>query len=157
MDKSSAQKTLLEVSEFIVDFEHKTAPIQETGYPSIRTPNIGRGRLILEDVNRVSEEVYKEWMRRAVPKEDDLVLAREAPAGNVAIIPSQPKVCLGQRTVLIRPDKKEVAPKYLLYLLLSDNMQDKLHAFDAGATVAHVNMEDIRALRLLKNHAHSTF
>ena len=42
-----AEQTLLNICELIIDCEHKTAPTQETGYPSIRTPNIGRGRLIL--------------------------------------------------------------------------------------------------------------
>jgi len=51
---------LNEVCELIVDCEHKTAPTQKEGYPSIRTPNVGRGRLILDKVNRVSEEIYKE-------------------------------------------------------------------------------------------------
>lgn len=40
-----------DLSEFIVDCEHKTAPTQMTGYASIRTPNIGRGYLILDSVN----------------------------------------------------------------------------------------------------------
>ena len=42
--------TLADVSEFIVDCLHNTAPIQEDGYPLIRTPNIGKGRLILDKV-----------------------------------------------------------------------------------------------------------
>ena len=41
---------LNEICELIVDCEHKTAPTQDSGYPSIRTPNIGRGRFILEGV-----------------------------------------------------------------------------------------------------------
>ena len=57
-----------EFCEFIIDCEHKTAPTQETGYPSIRTPNIGRGYFILHDVNRVSEETYRLWTKRAVPQ-----------------------------------------------------------------------------------------
>ena len=96
-------ETLDNLCELIVDCEHKTAPTQETGYPSIRTPNIGKGILILEGVNRVSEKTYNEWTRRAIPQADDLILAREAPAGNIAVIPENLKVCLGQRTVLIRP------------------------------------------------------
>jgi type I restriction enzyme, S subunit len=52
-------ETLDSLCELIVDCEHKTAPTQETGYPSIRTPNIGKGVLILEGVNRVSEKTYK--------------------------------------------------------------------------------------------------
>jgi type I restriction enzyme S subunit len=134
--------------ELIVDCEHKTAPTQETGYPSIRTPNIGKGVLILENVNRVSEETYKEWTRRAIPQADDLILAREAPAGNVAVIPQNLKVCLGQRTVLIRPKKDKLNSKYLAFLLLSKNVQDKLLAHSRGATVEHINMKDIRAFKI---------
>lgn len=106
-------RILLDVCELIIDCEHKTAPTQETGYPSIRTPNIGHGRFILDNVNRVSEETYAAWTQRGVPQAGDLILAREAPIGNVAIIPQKLKVCLGQRTVLIRPDKNSVDPHYL--------------------------------------------
>lgn len=91
----SQNKILANVCQVIIDCEHKTAPIQATGYPSIRTPNIGRGRLILDNVNRVSEDTYNAWTKRAIPQADDLILAREAPIGNVAIILKNIKVCLG--------------------------------------------------------------
>jgi type I restriction enzyme S subunit len=141
-------RTLRDVCELIVDCEHKTAPVQETGYPSIRTPNIGRGRLILGGVNRVSRQVYKEWTRRAKPRAGDLILAREAPVGNVAIVPEELQSCLGQRTVLIRPDHQQVVPQYLVYLLLGDEVQARFHAYASGATVPHLNMRDIRNLVL---------
>jgi type I restriction enzyme, S subunit len=101
-----------DLCELIVDCEHKTAPTQATGYPSIRTPNIGRGRFILENVNRVSEQTYRSWTRRAVPKAGDLIMAREAPVGNVAMIPPTLIPCLGQRTLLIRPDPTKVEPAF---------------------------------------------
>ena len=141
-------ETLESLCELVVDCEHKTAPIQETGYPSIRTPNIGKGVLILEGVNRVSEKTYKEWTRRAIPQADDLILAREAPAGNIAVIPENVKVCLGQRTVLIRPKKNKIVSKFLAYLVLSKDVQEKLLSHSTGATVQHINMKDIRAFKI---------
>jgi len=141
-------ETLESLCELIVDCEHKTAPVQETGYPSIRTPNIGKGELILENVNRVSHETYLKWTRRAIPKADDLILAREAPAGNIAVIPENLEVCLGQRTVLIRPKKDKFVSKYLAYLILSKEVQEKLLSHSTGATVEHVNMKDIRAFKI---------
>lgn len=138
---------LKEIAE-IFDCEHKTAPTQDIGYPSIRTPNVGKGRLILEGVNRVSEETYRNWTRRAIPRTNDLILAREAPVGNVAIIRDGQKVCLGQRTVLIRPNPKIVNPAYLTYLLIGDEIQGVFKGVSAGATVAHLNVEDIRNLKL---------
>ena len=140
--------TLDEVCMFIVDCLHKTAPTQLTGYPSIRTPNVGRGRLLLDGVNRVSESVYAEWTKRAIPEPGDLILAREAPAGNVAIIREGQTVCLGQRTVHLRPDREKVDPDFLCYYLLAPRQQGALLAGETGATAGHVNMRDIRRLNL---------
>jgi len=141
-------EALENICELIVDCEHKTAPTQEAGYPSIRTPNIGKGFLILDNMNKVSEETYLEWTKRAIPQAGDLILAREAPAGNVAVIPENLKVCLGQRTVLIRPQNDKIDSKYLAFLLLSKDVQEKLLLHSRGATVAHVNMKDIRAFKI---------
>jgi type I restriction enzyme S subunit len=138
---------LADITELIIDCEHKTAPTQEMGYPSIRTPNIGKGYLTLDNVYRVSEETYQEWTRRAKPQANDLILAREAPAGNVGIVPEGEKVCLGQRTVLIRP-KKTINSQYLAFYLLHPEMQKQLLSKSSGATVQHVNMKDIRSLKI---------
>lgn len=144
---SAEPKCLLdEVAVTIVDCEHKTAPKSETGYPSVRTPNIGKGVLLLDDVNYVDESTYRAWTRRATPEAGDLIMAREAPAGNVGVIPEGKMVCLGQRTLLIKVDPHEVNSSYLAFLLLHPTLQNKLLAKSAGATVTHVNMKDIRAL-----------
>jgi type I restriction enzyme S subunit len=131
-----------------VDCLHATAPTQDEGYPLIRTPNIGRGRLILDGVQRVDEHTYQHWTRRAVPQQHDLILAREAPAGNVAIIKNGQTVCLGQRTVHLRPDAAQVDPDFLCYFLLHPKQQGLLLAGETGATSKHVNMRDIRRLPL---------
>jgi len=139
---------LNDICELIIDCEHKTAPIEAGGYPSIRTPNIGPGYFILDGVNRVSEETYRSWTKRAVPKHGDLIMAREAPVGNVAMIPKGFSPCLGQRTLLIRPDQSKVEPSFLNYLLNGPQIQSLIHGKTNGATVAHLNMKDVRALQL---------
>lgn len=144
--KGRWQMILSDICEFIVDCPHTTAEDEGQGYPLIRTPNIGKGRLLLEGVHRVSEEVYNNRNFRGVPQDDDLIFAREAPAGNVAIIKNGEKVCLGQRTVLIRPNKNFVNPNYLVYYLLTPQQQYKLLGTANGATVAHVNLPIIRNL-----------
>ncbi len=140
--------TLNDVCEFIVDCLHATAPTQDEGYPLIRTPNIGKGRLNLDGVYRVSEDTYEKWTQRAVPEENDLILAREAPAGNVAIVRNGHQVCLGQRTVHLRPDPEQVDSAFLCYYLLAPQQQGALLAGETGATSQHVNMKDIRRLPL---------
>lgn len=138
----------MDVCELIVDCPHTTAPDEGAGYPLIRTPNIGKGRLILDNVHRVCKEVYDARNARAIPQADDIILAREAPAGNVALIQRGQNVCLGQRTVLIRADKEKVNPAYLTYYLLAPKQQHDLKSSANGATVGHINMPRIRGLKV---------
>lgn len=139
---------LNDICELIVDCPHSTAYDEGTGYPLVRTPNIGRGRLIYSGMHRVCEEVYNKRNARAIPQTKDLIFAREATAGNVALIQEGEKVCLGQRTVLIRPNANLVNPTFLTYHLLAPEQQYKLLSTANGATVAHVNMPTIRNLKL---------
>lgn len=141
--------SLQDATEFIVDCLHKTAPTQENGYPLIRTPNIGKGRFDLTNVKRISENTYDIWTTRAVPQRNDLILAREAPAGNVAIIKSDEPYCLGQRTVHIRVRESILDPMFLTYFLLAPKQQALLLKNQIGVHVGHVNMRDIRKLPLL--------
>ena len=137
---------LEDVCELIADCPHTTAPDEGKGYPLIRTPNVGKGRLLLEGVHRVSKDIYDKRNMRAIPQKDDIIFAREAPAGNAALIREGQEVCLGQRTVLIRPDCEKVFPGYLVYYLLAPEQQYKLLGTANGATVAHVNLPVIRKM-----------
>lgn len=137
-----------EVSEAIVDCEHKTAPTVDEGIPLIRTADICNGVLNLQGANRITEDVYREWSKRLEPRLGDIILAREAPVGEVGYVPKGQKVCLGQRTVLIRPDPNIVEPRYLLYLLLTQEIKQKLISLSEGSTVPHLNMSEIRKLEI---------
>ena len=139
---------LNEVCELIVDCPHTTAKDEGEGFPLVRTPNIGKGRLVYDGMHRVCEDVYNKRNARAIPQENDLIFAREATAGNVALIQKGEKVCLGQRTVLIRPNQEIVNPAFLTYFLLAPKQQYNLLSTANGATVAHVNLSTIRNLKI---------
>ena len=143
---SDRQLQLRDVCELIVDCPHSTAKDEGEGYPLIRTPNIGRGYLDLDGVHRVSRDIYEKRNLRATPKPGDIILAREAPAGNAGIILEGQEVCLGQRTVLIRPDANVAHPLFMNYYLNAPQQRQYLTSSANGATVSHVNMSSIRAL-----------
>ena len=135
---------LCDITELIEDCPHSTAKDEGKGYPLIRTPNVGEGYLILDGVHRVSESVYNKRNARAVPQTDDIIYAREAPAGNAAVIKEDEIVCLGQRTVLIRPFKEFVNSKLLTYFIISPHSRNSLISTAVGSTATHVNLENIR-------------
>ena len=132
----------------------KTAPTQSSGIPYVRTPNVKDTRLILDDSLRVTEETYKEWTKRIEPKPYDIILCREAPVGDSAMILPNQKLCLGQRTVLIRANKEKIYPKYLVFFLNSPKIKHELLSNSGGTHVDHLNMKDIRNLKMQILHSY---
>ena len=139
---------LCDITELIEDCPHSTAKDEGYGYPLIRTPNVGEGYLILDGVHRVSETVYNKRNARAVPETNDIIYAREAPAGNAAVVKENEIVCLGQRTVLIRPLKKYIYSKLLAYFIISPHSKNSLISKAVGSTATHVNLENIRPFNI---------
>jgi len=139
---------LEDITVLIEDCPHTTAKDEGKGYPLVRTPNIGEGQLLLDGVHRVSKEVYDKRNVRAVPQVDDIIYAREAPAGNVAVIRENEQVCLGQRTVLIRPMNTLIDSVWLTYAMLAPYSRNHLISKATGSTVTHVNMASIRPFDL---------
>ncbi|WP_138997017.1 restriction endonuclease subunit S [Rhodococcus zopfii] len=133
----------------IVDCEHKTAPIDESGeYFAVGTPAMRDGIIDFSQARRVSRATYEQWTRRLTPASGDLLLAREAPVGPIVRIPPEGNVAPGQRTVLLRPDPARVDSTFLYYLLGSPMQQRRLQERAAGSTVAHLNVTDVREFEL---------
>lgn len=143
--------TLNDACALIVDCEHKTAPEsvpgQEYGY-SIGTPSIRNGRIILGSAKRVDQSTFDAWTVRAVPQKNDIILTREAPAGEAGLVDGTVPVCLGQRTVLLRPNTEVIFPRYLHYKLIGPDLKELIASRSEGSTVAHLNVQDIRRLSL---------
>lgn len=133
----------------IIDCEHKTSPLDESGeFFAVGTPAM-RGNVIdFGQARRISEDTFKTWTRRLRPQFGDLLFAREAPVGPVVLIPKEENVAAGQRTVLLRPDPKKLNTRFLYYLLSSPKQQRQIESLAAGSTVAHLNVADVRSLEI---------
>lgn len=137
----------------IVDCEHKTAPtVEQSEYCSIRTSDISNGKIDFHGANRVLYDIYIEWTARITPREGDIILAREAPVGEVGLIKKGYNVCLGQRTVLLQINNADVSNLYLLYYLVHPSVKHELTSRSTGSVVSHLNMKDIRAFEIYLPH-----
>ncbi len=112
----------------------------------LRTTNVRNGYVDAENVRYVTEETYKKWTRRLVPRHGDIILTREAPLGDVGKIRTDEAVFLGQRLYHFRPDPKKLDADFLLYSLLGDDLQSQIKGFGSGSTVEHMRLEDIPSL-----------
>ena len=110
--------TLKEMCELIVDCPHFTPEWTSSGFIVLRNQNIRDGRLDLHEPSFTHKEDFARRNRRAKPTAGDIVFTREAPMGEVCLIPDGLDCCIGQRQVLLRP-KKVLEGKYLFYALRS--------------------------------------
>jgi len=129
----------------VVDCHNKTAPYKSTGIPLVRTTNIKDGRLILEDTRFVDQPTYEFWSRRCPPEPGDVLFTREAPMGEAGIIPPGVKLCLGQRTMLMRPSAA-ISSSFLLSALLSPVVKDLIDRVAVGSGVKHMRVGDVERL-----------
>ena len=144
--------TLADLCALVVDCKNRTppeaAPGEEIAGLAIGTPHIVNGRIRLSDAKPVNRQVFDTWTARAVPQAGDIVLTREAPVGRVGRVEDGMRLCLGQRTMLLRPHEQRVDSRFLHYFLLSPYIQGLLHSQASGSTVAHLRVGQVRDLRI---------
>ncbi len=134
----------------IIDTEHKTAPYYQDGeYLVVRTSNVRNGNLLLEDAKYTDFRGYIEWTQRGRPVEGDILFTREAPAGEACIVPGDIHLCIGQRMVLFRVNKRLLDGNYGVWSLYGGITDEYIHLLSQGSTVAHFNMSDIGNIPIL--------
>ena len=138
--------SLLQVAQAVVDCHNKTAPYVAEGIHLVRTSDIRDGKMDLGKTKKISEETYDYWARRMPPRAGDVFFTREAPMGEAAIVPEGERVCLGQRTMLIRLFPELFSNRYLLYVIQSPNFQSRMTEAAIGMTVKHLRVGGVEDL-----------
>lgn len=138
--------TVETVCSTIVDCPHSTPKYDGDilCYPAIRTSEIRNGQIDWNSMKYVDVEEYKLRTKRLVPKAGDIVYAREGTYGDCVILPEGYSFCLGQRTMLFRPNITKCIPAYLHQVLRSDDVKRQADESNAGSTVPHVNIADAK-------------
>ena len=128
----------------IYDCKNRTPEYSKEGkYFVIRTSNVRSGKIDLENGFYTDTENFIEWTQKGKPMSGELVFTREAPAGEVAIIPDYPEMCLGQRMMGIKPNENEVLSDFLLYFLQSEVLKKYVEINSAGSTVSHLRVSQV--------------
>ena len=149
---SSAFDTVLveDVCTDVVDCPHQTPKYQgKLTHPAIRTSELVGTTIDWSTMRYVSEEEYSRRVKRLKPRPGDVVYAREGVYGTAAILPEGYQFCLGQRTMLYRPNGELCTSSYLLYSLTSDDVKKQADMLNIGSTVPHVNVKDAKRFKIM--------
>lgn len=128
----------------LIDYRGKTPTKTESGVPLVTAKVIKAGR-IETPTEFIAHEDFDAWMRRGMPKPGDVVMTTEAPLGEVAQLGHE-KVALAQRVITLRGKEGFLDNDYLLYLMLSEDMQEQLKARATGTTVLGIKQSELRKI-----------
>nr|WP_255473915.1 restriction endonuclease subunit S [Ketobacter sp. MCCC 1A13808] len=143
-------RSIDELCTEIVDCVNRTAPTVDypTPYKMIRTTNVRNYSLETNNVRYVSQDTYLKWIRRLEPKIGDLIFTREAPAGEAAVVSTDEKIFLGQRTMHFRPDRKQISSEYLMFELMGSGVKRQIEKMHAGSTVTHLSVPECKKFKI---------
>jgi restriction endonuclease S subunit len=134
------------VCEQIIDCLHSNPVYSEEGIPTLRSPDVGWGKLLLTQAKRTSEEEYQRRTRRSELFPDDIVLVREGGGtGKAGIIEEGQRLSLGQRVMQVRVALDKALPKFFLYQWLSPLIQsDQIADQMKGSASPHLNIKTMK-------------
>ena len=136
--------SLREAGVTLIDCDHRTPPAAEGGYPYVAIPQLKEGRILLNDVRRISPEHFAEWTRKAMPQHHDVILSRRCNPGETAYVPAGLECALGQNLVLLRADGKKLFPPFLRWLVRGTDWWEQVGTFiNVGAVFDSLKCADI--------------
>lgn len=142
-------RTIRDLCEIVADCPHSTPLWTDSGKIVIRNQNIKNGRIELSSPSYTDDEHFAQRVRRAKPAPGDIIITREAPIGDVGMVPEGIECCLGQRMVLLRVNPEVCDKYYLLYSLQSRYVQHQISWSEGtGTTVSNLRIPHLEQLKI---------
>ena len=142
-------RTIKELCSVVVDCPHSTPTWTAEGKIVVRSNNIKKGRIDFSSPSYTDDEHFQQRIKRATPQGGDIIITREAPMGEVGMIPEGIVCCLGQRMVLLRANPEICDNYYLLYSLQSRYVQHQISWSEGtGTTVSNLRIPHLEQLKI---------
>ncbi len=120
-----------------------------SGRPFIRSQNVGRGYLILDDVVHINEQMHSTFSSTEIKLNDVLLNITGASIGRSVV--ADKRIVGGnvnQHVCIIRYNGESLHPTYLCQYLLSPYGQNQIDSFQGGGNREGLNFAQIRSFVL---------
>lgn len=151
-EKEWQTMALEDACKSIVDCPHSTPSYtsENTGFMCIRTSIVKKNRIMWEDIEYIPEEEYVQRIHRKKPEKGDVVYTREgAILGIAAVIDRDCNVALGQRSMLLSPDRAFCTPEFISVAMNFDSFLDNALKGMSGSASPHINVGEIKAFNMI--------
>lgn len=141
---------LHQVCAAIIDCLHSNPVYSDGGMPTVRSPDVGWGRLNLATALKTDEAEYRRRTMRGEPRAGDIVIVREGGGtGKAGLVEEGQRLSLGQRVMMLRPDTSKIEPRFLLYQWLSPLVfEEQIVGRMMGSASPHLNIGAAKQFQL---------
>jgi len=133
----------------VTDGPHESPEFIEEGIPFLSVDSIQNGKLIFEDCRYISEEDHIRFKQKCNPQKNDVLMGKAASIGKIAIVDVDFEFSTWSPLALLRPNKKNILPKFLEYSLKSDYCQDQIGLYATSNTQKNISMDDIPRIQII--------
>ncbi len=133
----------------VVDCRNKTPEYFDDGeYFVVRTTNVKNQELNFNGALYTDKKNFDIWTQRGVPPVGSILFTREAPTGQVCLVPDNLKFCMGQRMMNFISYDSHYGD-YLFDYLISDCLDRYINSVSHGSTVTHLRVEQVENIPVL--------
>lgn len=141
-------KRLKDIAE-VVDCRNKTPDYFDDGdYLVVRTTNVKRQAISFDGALYTDKTNFDIWTQRGIPKPGSILFTREAPTGEVCLVPDGVPLCMGQRMMNFICHE-DVLTGYLMIYLQSDCLSRYIYSTSHGSTVSHLRVPQVENIPVI--------
>jgi type I restriction enzyme, S subunit len=137
-----------ELSSHIVDGPHQTPSYlaDKSGVPFVTVKNMVTGKLSFDDLNYVSAEDHREFTKRCRAERGDVLYSKDgATKGRPCYVDTDNEFSFFVSVALIKPLRDRLDSRYLVHLLNSSWIKDRMIDKSRGDMIPHIVLREIRA------------
>lgn len=137
-----------ELSSHIVDGPHQTPTYlpDANGVPFVTVKNMVSGKLSFENLNYVSREDHREFSRRCRAERGDVLYSKDgATKGRPCLVDTDEEFSFFVSVALIKPLRDRLDGRFLVHLLNSSWIKDRMIDKSRGDMIPHIVLREIRA------------
>jgi type I restriction enzyme S subunit len=140
--------TVNQLSTLVTDGDHNPPRRVRAGVPHLTAKHIKRWQILLEDCSYVSPEGFEKTRARYEPQEGDVVVTCVGTVGETAVVPPATTFSADRNLAAIRLIANGVLPKFMMYLLSSPDVRDRVRSASGATAQPHLYLGDLRMLHL---------
>lgn len=137
------------LSTKVTDGPHMTPEFLSEGVPFLSVDGIQNGELVFEECRFISTVDHEQFIRKARPEQDDILLGKAASTGKIARVKVDFEFSIWSPLALIRVDKAKAHPQFIEFVLKSTALQTQIDVLCTSNTQKNISMDDIPILTLV--------